>query len=174
MVIRVPVYALDTLAEHIAGLATFVHHRDMSREDVTLKSLSNMLKNREAKKVAERSVASADKNDGETIVALSNQANQQVDRRIANLDMVDNSRYATLSLEIYQPEQVLISITQDADKLIAPDFGEQLVTALGKSADVIKAIILAAITTWPLWIIGLLILWWYKRVIRAKTTISQA
>lgn len=174
MVIRVPVYALDTLAEHIAGLAIFVHHRDMSREDVTLQFLSNTLKNREAKKVAERSAASADKKDGETIVALSNQANQQVDRRIANLDMVDNSRYATLSLEIYQPEQVLISITQDADKLIAPGFGEQLVTAFGKSTGVIKTIILAAITTWPVWIIVLLILWWYNRVTRAKTGISQA
>lgn len=173
MVIRVPVYALDTLAAHIVGLATFVHHRDMSREDVTLQFLSNTLKSREAKKLAVVPETGNGKKERETMVALSNQASQQVDRRIANLDMVDNSRYATLSLEVYQPEQVFISITRDADKLVTPGFWEQIVTALGKSAGAIKAIILAVITTWPVWIIALLILWWYKRATLAKTTISK-
>lgn len=159
MVIRIPYYALDTLADHISKLSTFIHHRDMNRQDVTLQYLSNLLKNRETP-TTNQPAKTAKSNDANAPVV--NEKHEQVDRKIANLEILDDTRYATLALEIYQPEQVIVSITQNTDKLLSPGFGERAGDALNTSIEIIKSLTLAAIAIWPIWLTLIIFLLWYK------------
>lgn len=171
MVIRVPVYALDTLSSKISAISAFTNHRNMVREDVTLQFLSNILKNRQAQenKQTAKKVASV-KTDKPTdmVQYQDNNANQQVDRRIANLSILDDSRYATLKLELYQPGQVAVMVTQNIDKQVTASFGEQLLLAVGKSVDMIKALLLWVVATWPLWVALAAIWMWYKRTAKRR------
>lgn len=170
IVIRIPCYALDTLATEITNVAAFIDHRDMTRDDVTLQFISNVLKNREAVKTvatAEKQKAPADKKT-EVLQYRDDNAGQQVDRRIANLSILDDSRYATLSLELYQPQQATVFVTQDVDKLIAPSYGEKITDALTGSIEIIKGFILIIITTWPVWIAAIAIIIYFKRLARKR------
>lgn len=172
MVIRVPYFALDTLSARIGGMASFIHHRDMNREDVTLQFLSNALKNRTFIHAKEVTSAKNKQPGTDGGVLAHDQASQQVDRRIANLAIVDDTRYATLSLEIYQPEQTVFMITQNAGKMVEPAFAEQLGAAVGKSIDMLKGLILGIVTIWPVWLILLVSISWYKRVNRNRKTLQ--
>lgn len=171
MVIRVPVYALDTLSSKITAISAFTNHRNMVREDVTLQFLSNILKNRqteENKQAAKKVAATKTEKPVDVVQYQDNNANQQVDRRIANLSILDDSRYATLRLELYQPGQVAVMVTQNIDKQVTTSFGEQLLQAIGKSVDMIKALLLWLIATWPLWLALAAILFWYKRTAKRR------
>ena len=174
LVIRIPYYALDTLATEITNVAAFIDHRDMTRDDVTLQFISNVLKNREAVKTAataEKQKATADKKT-EVLQYKDDNASQQVDRRIANLSILDDSRYATLSLELYQPQQATVFVTQDVDKLIAPSYGEKIADAMAGSIEIIKGFTLIIITTWPVWIAAIAIIIYFKRSARKRKYIA--
>lgn len=171
MVIRIPYYALDTLAYRISELATFIHYRKMDRDDVTLQFIANALKNKEADKtakLAESTTPSKNNNVVETLTYRDNNANRQIDRRVANLDMQDKSRYATLKLELYQPDRIAVIVMQDVDKAMAGTFGDKMIASLGYSAEILQGILLIIVTFWPLWLIGVLLFIAYNRFGRKK------
>jgi len=176
MVIRIPVYALDTLSDEISRIASFIDHRNTTSEDVTLSFISNILKNEQpaAAKTTVPSAAPAEKKEVAARQYDDGKYEQQVDRRIANLSMLDDSRYATLNVQLYQPELVAVFITQDANKMVTAGFGEKIGNALGYGVDIVKGLILVLVTLWPLWISGAVVFAVYKKWLkRTKMTKAQ-
>lgn len=170
MVIRVPFYALDTLADEINRIASFIDHRNMTREDVTLSFISNVLKNEQPGTANTAPAKPATAREVTANQYADNKHERHVDRRIANLSMLEDSRYATLKLQLYQPEQVVLFITQDADKMVAAGFGEKIVKSLGYGMDIVKGLILILVTVWPLWILAAIVIIIFRK--RLRKTIS--
>lgn len=167
VLIRVPYFALDTLSDEVNRVAAFVDYRNMSRDDVTLDFIANMLKNKQAGGTQPAVPADGQKVEGRQYTDAKQE--QQVDRRIANLAMLDDSRFATLKLELYQPEQVAVFITQNADKMVAAGFSEQISKSLGYGVDILKGLVLVIVTLWPAWLMAVpVVLLYRKRVKRAK------
>lgn len=172
VLIRVPYFALDTLSDEVNRIAAFIDYRNMSRDDVTLAFIANMLKNEQAGDNKPTVSAGAEKVEGRQYTDAKHE--QQVDRRIANLAMLDDSRFATLKLELYQPEQVAVFVTQNADKMVAAGFGEQISKSLGYGADILKGGLLMIVTLWPVWLVAVpVVLLYRKRVKRTKVLIVQ-
>lgn len=180
MTIRVPAMKLDTLAGYISNIASFVHYRNLERQDVTLQFLSNALKNKEADKTATASEAMSPVKSKDAIDVLNyhdRNTNVQVDRRVANLAILDNTQYATITLSLYQPDQVMLYVTQDVDKVVTAGYGEQLLLAFTRSWEIVKSFILAIITLWPIWLGVVVIVYVYRRMGRRsklKTTLPRA
>lgn len=175
LTIRIPLYELDTLADKITSVASFLDYRKMDRDDVTHNFLANVLKNKQAE-IAKTDAAQMDKAKEETrleaIKYKNDHAMGQVDRRIANLKMLDESNYATVSVQLYQPDNVVVSTVADVDEMLAKPFSDKIVASFGYSADIMQGLLLVLITFWPVWLIVGVLAFFYKRSVRKKHEIK--
>lgn len=156
LTLRIPIFYLDTVIRKVPQLATFIDTRTMQRRDVTLKYLANAMKN-QAAGIAPPAVA--DKKHGgikENAVQSSPQAlanDTVVDRRIENLQMLDDVNYATLKVDLYQPEKVDVQIVADTDRVASVPFGSRMLLALGDGWQMMKGLVIVLLTAWPLWLL---------------------
>ena len=163
MTLRVPVAQLDTLLSAIAVQAMFIDTRSLQLSDVTLQYLSNELRSR----------ASTENNTAQKASTLSRKTNdamiagqyaderdkQQIDRKIENLNLREQATFATLTVDLYQPERMDQLIIADIDKLLKPTFGQQLKGALGNGFAALKVLCIALVNVWPLWLVATLVLY---------------
>ena len=156
LTLRIPNFYLDTVIRKVPTLATFIDTRTMQRKDVTLKYLANAMKN-QAAGIAPPVVA--DKKHGgikENTVQSSPQAlanDTVIDRRIENLQMLDDVNYATLKVDLYQSEKVDVQIVADTDRAASVPFGSRMLLALGDGWQLMKGFVIVLLTAWPLWLL---------------------
>ncbi len=152
LTLKVPVNALDTLLNAIARDAAFIDNRHLNLDDVTLQYLSNQLKNEamhnegtKAQQLARRTSDAIDAGE------CGDQKKQEsIDRKIANLGMQEQVVYATLHLELYQPDRVDKVMIPDTDKLMKAPFGLRLRTCLAGGWVLLLDTLLLLIRLWPL------------------------
>ena len=163
MTLRVPVAQLDTLLSAIAVQAMFIDTRSLQLSDVTLQYLSNELRSR----------ASTENNTAQKASTLSRKTNdamiagqyaderdkQQIERKIENLSLREQATFATLTVDLYQPERMDQLIIADMDKLLKPTFGQQLKGALGNGFAALQVLCIALVNVWPLWLVATLVLY---------------
>jgi len=169
LTLRIPNFFLDTVIRKVPVLATFIDNRTMQRQDVTLKYLANAMKN-EAAGIAPPVVA--DKKTGgikENTATSSPKALKNdtvINRRIENLQMLDDVNYATLKVDLYQPEKVDVQIVADADHAASIPFGSRILLALGDGWQLLKGLLVVFITAWPLWLLAIAV--WYGIVLMRR------
>ncbi|HYD21911.1 MAG TPA: DUF4349 domain-containing protein [Flavipsychrobacter sp.] len=164
LVLRVPVAALDTVLKTIPAISTFVESRTLAQEDVTLRYLNNSLKN-EVRTDTRDPMALA-KKSGEAIEAaeyLAGTNERSIDRRIENLQLLDEVNYTTITVDLHQPERVNTAVVINADRLTEIAYGIQLMLAFSKGWQAIKGLFVVMITLWPLWIVAVTALLAYRR-----------
>lgn len=169
LTLRIPNFFLDTVIRKVPSLATFIDTRTMQRQDVTLKYLANAMKN-EAAGIAPPTVA--DKKTGgikENTATSSTKALKNdtvINHRIENLQMLDDVNYATLKVDLYQPEKVDVQIVADADNAASVPFGSRILLALGDGWQLLKGLLVIFITAWPVWLLLLAV--WYGIVLMRR------
>lgn len=155
LTLRVPVAALDSIVKVIPGLTTFIEHRSLAQEDVTLQYLSNSLKNEPTGRT-QKALDAAKKS--EDIIAADNYLTRKhestVDRQINNLQLLDQANYATLKVEFFQPERVNTQIVINPDYYAKPSFGTQFVVAINNGWQMIRQLFIALLYVWPLLILA--------------------
>lgn len=162
LTLRIPNFFLDTVIRKVPMLATFIDTRTIQRQDVTLKYLANAMKNQAAGIAAP---AIADKKNGgvkENKVVSSPQAlanDTVINRRIENLQMLDDVNYATLKVDLYQPEKVDVQIVADTNRAASIPFGSRILLALGDGWQMMKGLVIVLLTAWPLWLLVGLVLY---------------
>jgi len=156
LTLRVPLLYLDTVIRQVPKLATFIDSRTMQREDVTLQYLSNAMKNEAAgvapPVVADKKKGGIKENPKQTAIAPK-KIDTVIDRRIANLQILDNVNYATLRIDLYQAERTDIQVTADTDNASIVPFGTRIGLALADGWQFFKHILILWFTLWPLWLI---------------------
>ena len=158
LTLRIPVNALDTILADIAGDAAFINNRSLHLDDATLRYLSNKLKQEAmaAHDATGRSGALA-KRTGDAIVSgiyTDDHNEASIDRRIGNMQLVDQAAYATLTVELYQPPRISRSIMPDMEALMKPTMGQQAALALNNGWQLLRGLLIALLTVWPLLLVS--------------------
>lgn len=156
--LRVPAYLLDTMLATLPAIVDFIEYRNIKQDDRTLAYLRNSLKNElytmnvgKPKKIA----ATA----GNKTISLkpdSAKAEQIIDRRIDNLQLLDDVNYTTINIELSQETQVYASVIPDVNYAASEPFTTQLTYSLSRGLDILKGLVVIIVTLWPLLLIGLI------------------
>ncbi|RQO32457.1 hypothetical protein DBR32_02300 [Taibaiella sp. KBW10] len=148
MTFKIPVQQLDSFLRLVAGQSEFINNRNLALEDVTLNYLSNKLKQEASKAnhLAPKTLAN--------VSYIDDRSEQQIDRKIENLSIQEQVKYATLSLDLYQPQRIETKVIANVQALAAPTFGERMRTALYNGWEVIKIILIGITNLWALLLVG--------------------
>lgn len=156
LTLRVPAASLDSVVKAIPELATFIEYRNLAQEDVTLKYLSNSLKNEPSGRT-QKALDVAQKT--EDVIAADDYLTQKhantVDRQINNLAMLDKANYATIKVEFFQPERINTQVVINPDFYAKPSFGVQFLLALNNGWQLLRDIFIAFLSIWPLLILAI-------------------
>lgn len=173
MTIRMPVDKLDTLSGLLASMSQFTNYRKLNRNDVTFNLIGNELKSDADKKVNEViNKNTVSKNVDKAIAYTDRIAHNDADRELRRMEMLDEVAYATVNLELYQPDRALMLVVEDVDAMVQQTFLDRLSTALSWSFNLIKAVTLFAIAVWPVWLTALIAIFVVRRRKKLKPIVT--
>lgn len=148
LTLKIPVQHLDTFLNVLVSQSEFINSRNLALEDMTLQYLSNELKQEASKagNLPTKSVTNVDYIDQKT--------EQNINRKIENLSINDQVKYATLTVDLYEPKKVLISLVPNVDNMVAPRFGEQMKSALYNGWYLVKYLLIGLTNLWVFILVG--------------------
>lgn len=175
--LRIPVTMLDTVLGDIAASASFINARNLVLDDVTMRYLSNKLKN-------EAMAGNDGAQRARTLARKSHEAvfsgeytderdDTRIDRQIENMQLNDQVAYATLTLDLYQPQRLSQTIIPDIDHLMKPTLGQKAGMALSIGWQLLQSICIALLQVWPLVLI-LIASWLLYRHRKGRRPFSRA
>jgi hypothetical protein len=164
--LRVPAFLLDTMLATLPAMVNFIEYRNIRQDDRTLAYLRNAMKNElyTAKAASPKPAEAKEKPLKRTAVlkADSAKAEQIVDRRIDNLQLLDDVNYTTVNIDLSEESQVYTTVIPNTTYAASEPFHTQVVYSLGKGLDILKGITVMIITLWPILLIGTVIWMVYK------------
>lgn len=161
MTLRVPNTQLDTTLKSIAKLVDFMDYRIIHANDISLELLSQELTQKRISRNEKRLMNAIDEQGrklNETVGAEENLLNkqEQSDRaKIAKLSLMDQVKYSTVKLEIYQRQEVTLEKVSH-DKNIneyKPGLGSRIGESFKKGWVVVESFIVAMTEIWWLLIL---------------------
>lgn len=152
LTLRVPASKLDSVVHVLTSMATFIDQRTLKEQDKTLAYLSIALKNQETgqadvkpdKKVSTLDVANYRDDKKESAI----------DRKIANMAILDESNYATFSVQLFQPQLADVQTIVNPDRVTRAGFGTEVLTSLRSGMVFFRDLLLFLLRLWPLWVLG--------------------
>ncbi|MBX2907432.1 MAG: DUF4349 domain-containing protein [Taibaiella sp.] len=164
--LRVPSAKLDSVVNILPSVAIYVDGRNLSREDVTLRYLTNEMLNTPAGKVSKVRV------NGQEALAMNRYTDEQKEKRVAreieNLDIEHRAAFSSLTVSLSQPEVVRVRVLPETEGLMTTPFYMRCYMASRTGIEIIKGVILVLLSMWPLLLIGLVIFFGLKRMKRRK------
>lgn len=170
MVIRVPNTLLDTTLKTIARQIDYLDYRIIKADDVSLKLLSNDLsqkRNQDNQNRVEDAIANRGKKLGETLDAedrLHNSQTESDEAKLSNLSMKDQINFSTLSLALYQKEDVKRETIANPDnEEYRTSIGVRIVDGLKTGWYILEEIIIFFVNIWTIIALGA-VLWFILRL----------
>jgi hypothetical protein len=164
--LRVPSDKLDSVVNMLPSVAIYVDGRSLSREDVTLRYLSNEMLNTPAGKVSKVRV------NGQEALAMNKYTDEQREKRVAreieNLDIEQRAAFSSLTVSLSQPEVVRVRILPETEGLMTTPYYMRCYMASRTGVEIIKGVILVLLSMWPLLLIGLVLFLGYRKMKRKR------
>lgn len=170
MIVRVPNTMLDTTLKTIARQINYLDYRIIKADDVSLQMLSNQLsqnRNSANQQRVQEAIQNRGKKLGETLDAedrLHNSQTESDEAKLSNLSMKDQVNFSTLSLQLYQREEI------KSEKVANPDneefrtsLGVRLLDGLKTGWHILEEIIVFIANLWAFILIGFGIWFLYKK-----------
>ncbi|MBX9448465.1 MAG: DUF4349 domain-containing protein [Taibaiella sp.] len=165
LVVKIPASELDSFLSLTADHAEFIDSRNLHLEDATLDYLSNQLKS--GTYTNEKAIGKSKSTDDVLQAQRYDQEakDELIDRKVNNLYINDQVKYATISISLYQPEQIEYMIVPDIEQQMQPAFGSQFIHALSSGWDFFTIILIGLTHLWPFGVLALAILltWKYRK-----------
>jgi hypothetical protein len=171
LTLRVPSQRLDSLINAIPGLTTFIESRRLRQSDVTYQYLANDLKNEANETHATATAMKLARKSKDAIDAGQYEADrkeQQIGRKIENLQLLDDVSYATITVAFSQPEQVFVQTIVNPEHITSLPFNTQCRAAINTGLELVSAILVALISVWPLLLLSVAGLVIYLRIRQRK------
>ncbi len=172
--IRVPNTQLDTVIKIIAKENSFLNHRKISADDVTLQLLSNKLAQKRSASTEKRIEKAIDEKgkklnqiiEGEENLATKKETNDA--HLLQNLELEDRIGFSTLTLEIYQNETIKHELIASEKNINAyrPNIGWQIWDSVKTGWFILEKIIAFVVVLWPFALIGFLSYLGYKKYLK--------
>lgn len=172
--IRVPNTQLDTIIKIIAKENSFLNHRKITADDVTLQILSNkMARKRSAstEKRIEKAIDDKGKKLNQIVDAEENLASKKEQNDAAllqNLSLEDQVNFSTLTLQIYQNQTIKHEMIASEKNINAyrPNIGWQIWDSLKTGWFMLEKIISFIVVLWPFALIAFLSWLGYKKILK--------
>ncbi|WP_343690654.1 DUF4349 domain-containing protein [Chitinophaga sp.] len=173
LTLKVPAVKLDTLVSTLNSVATFVSTRTLKDDDKTLEYLKNFMKNEEPA----TPVAVTKKSDPlQTATYQDNKKDEVIDRKIANFAILDDANFATLTVQLSQPQQADVQIIVNPESVIRAGFGTELLTALYTGTTALRNVLLFLLQLWPFVLLTIAGVLGYKKMtarrVAAKSSVE--
>ena len=165
--IKVPVQQFEALMNELGGADSKLIERSIKTEDVTgqVVDTKSRLEAKKQMRLKYLEFLKQSKNMAEVlqVQAEINSIQEEIEAAAGRIQYLSNqSAYSTINLTFYEP---LNGFNPGNDK---PTFFSSVLEAFKTGATFIKTLLLGFITIWPLWVIGLVILYILKRNRPAK------
>ena len=163
MTIRVPNDKLDTTLKEIAKNVDYLDYRIIKADDVALQLLSNELTQKRAAKNETR-VANAIDTKGKKLGDITDAEESLVNKqeaadnaRIANLTLLDQVSFSTITINIYQRQTLKRELicNNKSTKEYEPTFGVKIFESLQFGWDMLETIIVSILKLWGLILLAL-------------------
>lgn len=165
LTLKVPAVKLDTLVSTLNSVATFVSTRTLKDDDKTLEYLKNFMKNEDPA----TPVAVTKKSDPlQTASYQDNKKEEVIDRKIANFAILDDANFATLTVQLSQPQQADVQIVVNPESAIRAGFGTELLTALYTGTTALRNVFLFLLQLWPFVLLTIAGVFGYKKMTARK------
>jgi hypothetical protein len=183
LTLRVPSEDLDSVLGEITAMAVFVDHRNLGSDDVKHQLFANKLAEDRYTEYKERVNRKTDKSNAklhQVTDAEENALQKQTmadNKRIDSYELIDKVNYSTLTLEIYQDQQVMAHVTPRPYSIepYAPSFVEKLGTSFVSGFELLKSLILFFANIWSVILVLALLFLGIKKFIayyNKKTAIA--
>jgi hypothetical protein len=158
MTLRVPNTRLDSVLKAIAPLVEYMDYRIIKADDIGLQILSNRLAEKRINKHEKRmnnAIENRGKKLSETTEAEENLYNKREaadNAMISNLALMDQVNYSTVSLSLYQRQEVKKELIANEEniKSYEPGFRNKLIASMRGGWKIIEAVILFIVQLWGL------------------------
>lgn len=172
--IRVPNTKMDTVIKTIAKQIHFLDYRIIKADDVSLQMLSNEMaqkRSNSSEKRLENAIDSKGKKLNQIVDAEENldlKKEQNDASKIQNLSLNDQVNFSTITLNIYQDESIKQEMiaNQKSINSYRPNIGLQILDSLKTGWFMFENIIATIVLLWPLFLIGILGFFGYKKFIK--------
>jgi hypothetical protein len=182
LTLRVPGKDLDSVLSEITAMAVFVDHRNLGSDDVKHQLFANKLAEDRFTEYKERVNKKTDKSNAklhQVTDAEENALQKQTkadNKRIDSYELIDKVNYSTLTLEIYQDQQVMAHVSPRPYSIepYAPSFFEKLGTSFVSGFELLKSLILFFANIWSVLLVLALLFLGIKKMIvyyTKKTTV---
>jgi hypothetical protein len=166
--LRIPNTKLDTTLKDISKHVDFLDYRIIKAEDIHLSLLSNKLKQKRAEgneELLKDKIENEEKPSDYTTDKMISSQEQADEAKIAQLYLMDQVNYSTVTMYIYQRESIKREVIPNTDNIEAyePSFGNKLMSSLSMGLEIIKALILFLVSIWPIVILSLIGWVMYKK-----------
>jgi len=159
MSMRVPNVSLDSVLKEIATQITFLDHRIIKAEDVSLQLMANKWSKRRAERHHERLEKAIDtkaKKLRETTEAEESLAGKEelADYNVLNsMSLIDQVNYSTINLQVYQRETIKKELVANEKSIRAyePGLGSKMKESLVDGWLFLESFILFLLKIWPLY-----------------------
>jgi hypothetical protein len=180
LIIRVPAKNLDSLLSAIAPLVEYMDYRNINVHDITLDQIAKQLEQKRLatynamlqNKIVDQN-AKPDKimNAADAMLAKQEQADNAY---LESLRLNDKVEFATLNLQLYQPEVIKTSIVflEEPQASYTASIGARLLHSLEAGWTGFSYLLAGIVLLWPLWLIGGITWFIVRRWQRRRATAS--
>ncbi len=157
--IRIPVKNLDTTLKEISHLVEYLDYRNLTANDVRLQILSNKLEKRRLARYNARLSKISDQGganymDDKAYIEenlLQKQAEED-QTLIDDLSLEDQIEYSTITLSIYQDEEVVNELIANEENIedYKPSLGSRMLESLKEGWYFIEDFMVGLLAAWPL------------------------
>lgn len=178
IIIRIPARNLDSLLSALAPLVEYMDYRNVNVNDITLEQLSKQLEQKRLatynamlqSKVVDQNVK-PDKlmNAADAMLARQEQSDNAY---LESLRLNDKVEFATLNLQLYQPEVIATSMIfiEEPQPPYTASIGSRLLSSLEAGWTGFSYFLSGIVLLWPLWLIGGITWYIVRRWQRRRTT----
>ena len=171
MSLRVPNVKLDTLLRSIAKEVQFLDYRVIKADDVNLQLLANELSQKRNANTAKRLETAIDKKGNklkeinEAEANLASKKENSDTYYMNNLSLKDQVNFSTVTLQLYQNEQLKYELVANEKNINAyrPNLGLQVWESLKTGWFVFEGIVAFLVQLWPLAFFGFLVWFGFKK-----------
>lgn len=179
--IRVPNQHLQSLLKELNSMMTYVNHRTIKAEDVSLQMLSHNLANKRQEKFVERNQSVHQNRKGNIVSAteaeetLLNHQTKADEYKVQNLSLQDQVDYSTITINLYQTtflDKVMVENRQGIDNYRTNVF-VRMWDSLKTGWMFLEDLIVIVMRLWVFLVIGVVVFSYWKYKKKGQSTIQS-